>query len=85
MTLQERRETRPSVEDDWTLNADQMLFMLQHHNPIEAAYASDDLDFLRELAKSKAYMAAFGAMPWDEAYDRYECISDIKAQIAVVL
>ena len=61
-------------QDDWTLNADQMIFMLQHHNPIEAAYAEDNLAFLRELAKSEEYKAVFGAMSFDEAYDRYECM-----------
>jgi hypothetical protein len=75
MTVQKRREQAQFDQgDDWTLNADQMLFMLQHHNPIEAAYVNDDLDFLRQLATSEAYIAAFGEMTWDEAYDRYECM-----------
>ena len=56
----------------WILNADQMTFMLQHHNAIETAYAANDIDFLRELAKSDAYRKLFGEMGWDEAYDRYE-------------
>ncbi len=72
MTTQERPEIKSSVEDDWTLNAAQMIFMLQHHNPIETAYADDDVEFLRLLSKSEAYRAAFGDMPWDEPYDRYE-------------
>jgi hypothetical protein len=75
MAVQEHREhTQLEQSDDWSLNANQMLFMLEHHNPIETAYASDDLDFLSELAKSNAYIAAFGDMSWDEAYDRYECM-----------
>ncbi len=61
-------------QDEWTLNADQMVFMLQHHNPITAAYEADDLDFLRELADSQAYKSVFGMMSFDEAYDRYECM-----------
>lgn len=76
MTLQERPEIKPSVENDWMLNATQMLFMLQHHNPIETAYADDDMEFLRSLSKTEAYLVAFGDMPWDEAYDRYECMLD---------
>jgi hypothetical protein len=75
MTLREHRDTgRLTQDDDWTLNARQMLFMLQHHNPIETAYAEDDMEFLRLLAKSEGYLAAFGDMLWDEAYGRYECM-----------
>jgi hypothetical protein len=58
-----------------------MIFMLQHHNPIETAYASDDLEFLHELAKSEAYVAAFDDMLWDEAYDRYECVMGVRPQM----
>jgi hypothetical protein len=58
---------------EWTLSADQMIFMLQHHNGIEAAYEADDLEALRELAASDEYKAIFGDMSFDEAYDRYEC------------
>jgi hypothetical protein len=67
---------KPQVTDleqaDWTLNADQMTFMLQHHNYVEQAYADEDMDALHALADSEAYKAAFGDMSWDEAYDRYE-------------
>jgi hypothetical protein len=59
-------------QDDWTLSADQMIFMLQHHNSIEVAYDADDMEALRELAASDAYKAVFGTMSFDEAYDRYE-------------
>jgi hypothetical protein len=65
--------TDPAIQqDDWTLNADQMIFMLQHHNSIEAAYEGDNLEVLRELAASDEYKAIFGTMSFDEAYDRYE-------------
>ena len=67
--------TETSIQqDDWILNADQMIFMLQHHNPIEAAYEDDRLEYLRELADSQEYKAVFGEMGFDEAYDRYECM-----------
>jgi hypothetical protein len=59
-------------EDDWSLNTDQMIFMLQHHNVIEAAFENDDMQFLRDLADSEAYRSIFGDMSFDEAYDRYE-------------
>jgi len=74
MAIREHDKPDQIAQDDWTLDADQMLFMLQHHNPIETAYASGDMEFLRELAQSEAYIAAFGDMSWDEAYDRYECM-----------
>lgn len=61
-------------QDEWTLDADQMIFMLQHHNAIEADYEANDLDSLRELAETDTYKAAFGVMSFDEAYDRYECM-----------
>jgi hypothetical protein len=59
--------------DHWILDTDQMIFMMQHHNMIEAAYASEDLDSLRLLAASEAFKSVFGEMSFDEAYDRYEC------------
>jgi hypothetical protein len=74
MAIREHNKPDQISQDDWALTADQMLFMFQHHNPIETAYASDDMDFLRELATSEAYRVAFGDMPWDEAYDRYKCM-----------
>ncbi len=69
------QSTETSIQqDDWTLNTDQMIFMLQHHNQIEAAYTAEDMEFLRELSVSAAYRAVFGDMGFDEAYDRYECM-----------
>ena len=39
------QSTETSIQqDDWTLNTEQMIFMLQHHNPIEAAYEADDME-----------------------------------------
>jgi predicted RNase H-like HicB family nuclease len=57
---------------DWTLNPDQLIFMLRHHNTIAAAFASEDLIYLRDLAASTAFRATFGDMGFDEAWDRYE-------------
>jgi hypothetical protein len=61
-----------SQADDWSLTTDQMIFMLQYHNPVEAAYAADNMAYLQSLAASDDYKAIFGDMNWDEAYDRYE-------------
>ncbi len=73
MAIKQRTENHESVErDDWSLTAEQMLFMMRHHNPILAAYEREDMDFLRQLAASQDYKAAFGNMSWDEAFDRYE-------------
>jgi hypothetical protein len=58
--------------DDWSLSAEQMAFMLEHHNIIEQAYEQQDLTAVRKLAKTKSYKQIFGDMSWDEAYDRYE-------------
>ena len=66
-------------QDEWVLNADQMVFMLQHHNPIDAAYEADDMAFLRELEASGEYKAIFGEMSFDEAYDRYECMLEAES------
>ena len=71
-----QNETALHEEDSWSLDADQMIFMLQHHNPIEDAYERNDMDFLTQLEQSDEYIAAFGDMGWDEAYDRYETMID---------
>ena len=72
----QKKKQAAEHDDDWTLTADQMTFMFQHHNAIESAYASDDLEFLRQLAESDEYISVFGDMGWDEAYDRYETTLD---------
>lgn len=59
-------------DDDWTLNVDQMVFMIQHHNQIEDAFDRDDMDTLRTLAASQEFLTIFGDMSFDESYDRYE-------------
>jgi hypothetical protein len=56
----------------WDLNADQMFFMLEHHNLILQAYEQEDMATLNQLASSAPYQKIFGAMSWDEAFDRYE-------------
>lgn len=61
------------VDDDWSLSADQMIFMLQNHNLITDAFENDDMQTLRELAESAEFKQVFGEMGFDEAYDRYEC------------
>lgn len=79
-----REARRLPAPDDWTLTTDQMIFMLQHHNPIEAAYRADNTAFLCELAESADFKRLFGDMTWDEAFDRYEsALLDNKAVMNV--
>jgi len=70
---QMHEENVEAAQNDWTLTTDQMVFMMQYNNPIEEAYANDDMDYLRQLEASDEYRALFGEMSFDEAYDRYEC------------
>ena len=58
-------------DDDWSLTGEQMLFMLKHHNEIEAAFNSDDMQSLRDLAATEEFKSVFEPMGFDEAYDRY--------------
>ena len=63
----------PQPDDDWTLTTAQMMFMMNHHNFIMAAYAEGgDLKSLNEIIDTDEYRTAFGNMSWDEAFDRYE-------------
>jgi hypothetical protein len=49
-----------------------MLFLLQHHNAIEAVYRNEDTTWVETLMADEAYQTLFGNMGFDEAYDRYE-------------
>lgn len=76
MTTQIQKQQNESIdEDDFSLNTVQMVFMINHENAIEQAYAAHDMVFLRQLAASNEYKELFGDMSWDQAYDRYECMS----------
>ena len=68
----QQTKNRSLIENDWTLNPEQMLFLMQNHNTIETAYAEDNLEFLRAFASSDEFVALFSNMGFDEAYDRYE-------------
>lgn len=65
---------QPVEQDECALTPEQLAFMVQHHDFIEAAYAAEDLEALRDLADSTEYRRYFEAMPFDEAYDRYQCM-----------
>jgi hypothetical protein len=72
--MQNQAAHDPVERDECALTPDQLAFMVQHHDFIEAAYAAENLAALEALAQSAAYRVYFGAMPFDEAYDRYECM-----------
>lgn len=55
-----------------TLTVDQMIWMMNHHNAIIAAYDRDELSRLDEFIDTDEYRNIFGAMDWDTAYDLYE-------------
>lgn len=55
-----------------TLTVDQMLWMMNHHNAIIAAYDVCDLSALDALIDTDEYRSIFGAMDWNTAYDLYE-------------
>jgi hypothetical protein len=76
MTTQTQKQQNKAVdENDFSLNTAQMVFMINHENAIERAYTAHDMAFLRHLAASDEYKELFGDMSWDQAYDRYECMS----------
>lgn len=72
MAVSQHEDKTRVLEDDWMLSAEQMLFMLQNHNAIESAFAENDIESLRQLAANDDFITLFGAMSFDEAYDRYE-------------
>lgn len=64
----------PVEQGECALTPEQLAFMVQHHDFIEATYAAENPDALGDLADSAAYRRYFGAMPFEEAYDRYQCM-----------
>ncbi len=68
-----------AADPEWTLTPEQFALMDAHadlfdlwQNYGEAA----DVELVRELATTERYKALFGAMSFDESYDRYECVMD---------
>ena len=62
-------------EDDFSLNAAQMVFMMNSENAMRKAESEDDVQFFRNLAASDEYKALFGDMSIDQAIDRYEVMT----------
>ncbi len=64
-----------SEQDDWTLTVEQMFWMLNSRNVIEAFMKGDASGSawveLAALIATDEFKALFGAMSFEEAYDRY--------------
>lgn len=58
--------------DDWTLNAAQMAFMVNAEAAAELADQDNDYDFFDGIVASEEWKHLFGDMSWDAAYDRFE-------------
>jgi len=73
MVISQQKHVKREIKSiEWTLTPHQMLFLMQNNNVIEAAYAEDNVEFLRQFADSEIFKNLFGDMGFDEAYDRYE-------------
>lgn len=58
--------------NEWTLTPEQMRFMSQIHELIEAAQQNDNaFHLLQQIAESEKFAVLFGKMGFDEASDRY--------------
>ena len=68
----EQRATDDAGEDDFTLNAAQMMFMINVDAAAEKADKEEDYQFFGDLTASDEWKRLFKDMSWDQAYDRYE-------------
>lgn len=59
-------------DENFKLNNLQMAFMTSKIVLAERAYREDDESFFDEIVKTEQWKQIFGAMSWDQAYDRYE-------------
>ncbi len=60
------------TQDDFSLSAAQMEFLLRLHNAAEAADAAENYEFFDEITASDEWKMLFDTMNWDQAWDRYE-------------
>lgn len=70
----QNQAANPVEQGECALTPEQLAFMVQHHDFIEGAYAAENVTALDDLAGSAEYQRYFDAMPFDEAYDRYQCM-----------
>jgi hypothetical protein len=60
------------VNEDFSLNAAQMEFMINIEAAAEQAEQEDNYTFFDEVLDSQEWQTLFGKMSWDQAYDRFE-------------
>jgi hypothetical protein len=72
MATEKQVQDSKAVDDDFSLNTEQMVFMFNADNALRKAEAEGDTQFFRDLAASPEYKALFGEMSIDQAIDRYE-------------
>ena len=65
------RETQ-AEQDDFSLNAAQMEFMLRIHNAAEVADAAENYEFFDGVVASEEWKNLFAEMSWDQTWHRYE-------------
>lgn len=68
------------MDKDWTLTDRQFAFLSVRHYTIHRAFECDNMAYLRKLATTPKYLELFGAMSFDEAIDRYECVLEDAAK-----
>jgi hypothetical protein len=64
------------MDDEWSLTAEQTVFMTAIHSLITGVVTDEIVDLIRILAYSHDYKLGFGEMSFDEAVDRYLCMLD---------
>lgn len=72
MTARQEINQQIKADEDFSLTAKQLVFLINAENAMRKAEADDDLQFFRNLAASDEYKALFGEMSIDQAIDRYE-------------
>jgi len=72
MAIQKQTQPTTTDTDDFTLNVEQMVFMMNAINAIEQAENEGDKQFFVDLKNSPDYKRLFGEMSIDQAIDRYE-------------
>ena len=65
MAIQKQSQPTTSDVDDFTLNVEQMVFMINAENAMRKAEAEGDNQFFRDLAASPEYKSLFGDMSID--------------------
>jgi GTP1/Obg family GTP-binding protein len=68
--------------DNWTLTEDQLRFMVIWYPSLRNIDNTFFKEFVDIIDNSDAYKQLFGDMPWDEAYDRFDCWLDGEENIS---